>query len=81
VTLCGVRRPLVLTLIFRSDSPGVEEREGASPDFVELAGVGSDCLVDRRGGIMTTSCGRVVWFDMCQCVSQRLTTISGITVG
>lgn len=60
MTLCGVRRPLILILIFRSDSPGVEETEGASPDFVELAGVGSDCLVDRRGGILKTSCGRVV---------------------
>jgi hypothetical protein len=52
LTLCGVRSPVVLILLLRSDSPGVEETEGASPDFVELAGVGSDDLVDRRGGIV-----------------------------
>ena len=45
----------MLILIFNSDSPGVEETEGASPDFVELAGVGSDDLVDRRGGIVAGS--------------------------
>jgi hypothetical protein len=50
----------MLILIFKSGSPGVEETEGASPDFVELAGVGSDCLVDRRGGIVANSCGQVV---------------------
>jgi len=60
LTLCGVRSPVVLILIFNSESPGVEETEGASPDFVELAGVGSDCLVDRRGGIVAGSCSRVV---------------------
>jgi hypothetical protein len=45
----------VFILIFKSGSPGVEETEGASPDFVELAGVGSDDLVDRRGGIVAGS--------------------------
>jgi len=60
LTLCGVRSPVVLILIFSSVSPGVEETEGASPDFVELAGVGSDCLVDRRGGIVAVWRGRVV---------------------
>jgi hypothetical protein len=48
----------MLILIFNSEEPGVEEVDGASPDLVELAGVGSDCLVDRRGGMVAE---RVNW--------------------
>jgi len=55
--LCGVLTPMTFILALISEVPGVEEVEGASPDFVELAGVGNDCLVDRRGGMAVSKWG------------------------
>lgn len=51
-----------MILIFNSEDPGVDEVDGASPDFVELAGVGSDALVDRRGGMVASFNGLLVRF-------------------
>jgi hypothetical protein len=50
--LCGVWSPVVIAMILRSLPPGVEETDVASLDFVEAAGVGRDCRVDRRGGML-----------------------------
>lgn len=37
-----------------SVAPGVEEVDMASPDRVELAGVGNEALVERLGGMLVS---------------------------
>jgi hypothetical protein len=50
--LLGVWSPFGCTIVLTSVEAGVGGTEGVSPDFVELAGVGMNPLVDRRGGML-----------------------------